>query len=193
MNQYMNATRRLRSLFAAFAPPLRKIARNAEEPHASLSYFTLLRRRLDDWKHNGTPEMVFGVLVLGYAGVDYTLDHLRARQRDEVRRQLERAGARDGRVARARDRARFEEAGGAGMTASRRGCRCVVRRVPRAFDGHRCLTDARRGDVVDVIDEGVGPGGRYSFCALRRGAGEAEEARTFSLGWFPNKCLQKID
>lgn len=206
MNQYLNASRRLRSLVAACGyqppPPRSPLVNATRKPHGlfasspTASYSSRLRQRLGDWKHNGTPEIAFGVAVLAYAGVDYVLSRRQARHRADMLRQLDRGVRRDGAASRERDRAVFS----ATFDGAESRCRCIVRRVPRLFDGYRCLTDVRRGDVVEVIEEGVGPGGRYSFCSIQRSEknsdrpdAASEEVRTFSIGWFPKSCLQKID
>lgn len=63
---------------------------------------------------------------------------------------------------------------------------CVVRRVPPNFDGHRCLTEVKVGDVLHVVEEGVGPGNQYNLCSFDRGAG------IISVGWFPCSCLEPV-
>lgn len=64
--------------------------------------------------------------------------------------------------------------------------RCVVRMVPPNFDGHRCLTGVEVGDVLNVVEEGVGPGNQYNLCSIDRGAGD------ISAGWFPCSCLEPV-
>lgn len=73
--------------------------------------------------------------------------------------------------------------------------KCVVRRIPALFDGTRCLTNVKVGDVVEVIDEEVGPGGAYNLCRLcqtsHAEAGCANEDEIY-IGWFPTICLEKL-
>lgn len=201
MNQYVNASRRLRSLVTAFGlryqpPSPANITRKPNSFFATSSYSTALRQRLGDWRHNGTPEIIFGGTVLAYACADYVLSRHHEQHREDILRQLERGVRRDGLVSREKDRAMFKSTGDGAESKFQ----CIVRRVPRLFDGYQCLTDVRQGDVVNVLEPNVGPGGRYSFCSIQRStrinAGRdaaSDDVRTFSIGWFPNTCLQKID
>lgn len=72
---------------------------------------------------------------------------------------------------------------------------CFVRRVPQQFDGHKCLTNLKVGDVVNVLQEGVGPNNKYNLCSIERSpaaASTAAEEKCISVGWFPCSCLEKI-
>jgi hypothetical protein len=68
--------------------------------------------------------------------------------------------------------------------------KCIVRRVPEQFDGHKCLQNIKVGDVVGVLEEGIGPGGQYNLCSIERNA--ADKENKFSIGWFPCSCLEKL-
>ena len=59
---------------------------------------------------------------------------------------------------------------------------CVVMRIPQSgigFDGPAALKGLSVGDEVDVVEEGVGPGGMYHLC--RRGK---------EVGWYPTWFLE---
>jgi len=91
--------------------------------------------------------------------------------------------------------------------------RCVVRHVPKNFDGTRSLRFVKEGDIVDVLEENVGPGGGYNHCRHERLTGKGNlkrkkileandaiinvnttwsEAPRHDEGWFPMSCLESI-
>jgi hypothetical protein len=70
---------------------------------------------------------------------------------------------------------------------------CTIRRVPQNFDGHKCLQNVKVGDVVGVLDEGVGPGGQYNLCMIERVKELSYDDPRFSIGWFPCSCLEKLE
>lgn len=63
---------------------------------------------------------------------------------------------------------------------------CKVKRLPVKFDGHKCLTGVQLGDVLNVMEEGVGPGGLYNLCSVTNNNSEDD----VSVGWFPCSCLE---
>jgi hypothetical protein len=82
---------------------------------------------------------------------------------------------------------------------------CVIRK--NAGLKH-CLSGVQLGDVVEVLEEGVGPDKAYNLCRLaakqqqpahnNEGNGESPSATMPSLsrdvcGWFPIRWLQKLD
>ena len=69
---------------------------------------------------------------------------------------------------------------------------CVVRRVPSSFDGHKCLTNVNIGDVLNVIEERVGPGGQYHLCSMDGAETTKNGGGGRSMGWFPCSCLEPI-
>jgi hypothetical protein len=75
--------------------------------------------------------------------------------------------------------------------------RCTVRRLPQNFDGHRCLTNIKVGDILNVLEEGVGPGNQYNLCSIDRGlrgdsGSESVDGGVVSVGWFPCSCLEVV-
>jgi len=57
-----------------------------------------------------------------------------------------------------------------------------------------CLSGVRLGDVVDVLEEGVGPNQDYNLCRLRaRGDDNDGPFSRDTYGWFPIRWLQKLD
>jgi hypothetical protein len=65
---------------------------------------------------------------------------------------------------------------------------CVVR---RSHGVSHCLTGAKVGDVVEVLDEAVGPEGVYNLCRLP--AEKEDGVGADAIGWFPTRWLQKMD
>jgi hypothetical protein len=63
---------------------------------------------------------------------------------------------------------------------------CVVRKMPLNLDGYKCLAGAEVGDVVQVLEEKVGPDGMYNLCRKVNNKGIATSA-----GWFPTMYLEK--
>lgn len=65
---------------------------------------------------------------------------------------------------------------------------CVVRRTS-GFT--HCLTSVQLGDVVEVLQEGIGPKRAFNLCRLP--AHPDEPLSTDIYGWFPTRWLQKLD
>lgn len=65
---------------------------------------------------------------------------------------------------------------------------CVIRKTT-GFT--HCLTGVQIGDVVDVLEEGVGPDKTYNMCRLPAKHGDHLSIDTY--GWFPYRWLQKLD
>jgi len=65
---------------------------------------------------------------------------------------------------------------------------CQVRKVPpeNMFDGNKSLVGVEVGDVLDVLEEGVGPGKLYNLCRTTK----SQEAK--QVGWYPVWFLEKI-
>jgi hypothetical protein len=67
---------------------------------------------------------------------------------------------------------------------------CVVRRA-QGWNVTHCLTGVHLGDVVEVLQEGVGPNQEYNLCRLP--ADENSTIQEDVIGWFPIRFLQKMD
>jgi hypothetical protein len=65
---------------------------------------------------------------------------------------------------------------------------CVVRRNT-GFT--HCLSGVQIGDVVEVLQEGVGPERSYNLCRVP--ANPEDPMSTDIYGWFPTRWLQKLD
>ena len=69
---------------------------------------------------------------------------------------------------------------------------CRVMAVPKYFDGTKSLMGVEVGDVVDVLEEQVGPGGTYNLCRLVRQERDGKKESIISVGWYPMSCLEKL-
>ena len=65
---------------------------------------------------------------------------------------------------------------------------CVIRKNT-GFT--HCLTGVQIGDVVEVLQEGVGPQKAYNLCRLP--AKQGDDLSVDAYGWFPYRWLQKLD
>jgi len=68
---------------------------------------------------------------------------------------------------------------------------CVIRRNT-GFT--HCLSSVQLGDVVEVLEEGVGPDRAYNLCRLpTKLSTESKSLSTDTYGWFPIRWLQKLE
>lgn len=169
-------------------------SQNCRQAHgkSNSSWSSVFRDRFGEYRRNGVPEIIFGSLIIALIGVDYILQTRNDQQRETMYKQLERAVRRDEATSRMEDRRMLDEA-----AATTSKFKCVIRKVPLNFDGHKCLKNVKVGDVVSVIEEGVGPGGQYNLCSIERmstklGVSSSERDPRTSIGWFPCSCLEKV-
>lgn len=148
--------------------------------------------RLQSLKSNGTPEILFGSTILLLALVDYILqqnqndihnndDIIKSQMMADLQSQI------------STDATSFHKQTKEKLKKQKKEIlfQCKVKRLPVKFDGHKCLTGVQVGDVLNVIEEGVGPGGLYNLCFVKNNtidSGDDEE--DISLGWFPCSCLE---
>ena len=69
---------------------------------------------------------------------------------------------------------------------------CVIRKNSGLT---HCLSGVQLGDVVEVLEEGVGPEKAYNLCRLpakEETAGQSSLSRD-TYGWFPIRWLQKLE
>jgi len=65
--------------------------------------------------------------------------------------------------------------------------KCRVSRTEVSLDGTKMLRNVGLGDVVEVLEAGIGPNEAYHLC--RNPASD----RPGSVGWYPVKYLERID
>lgn len=160
---------------------------------------TSFRERLGALRRNGTPEIAIGSIMLVVIGMEYFLQRQDDNERENVYHQLEREVRRDEITSRNENKMLLN-----GGVATKTEFQCIIRKIPQNFDGHKCLKNVKVGDIVGVIQEGVGPGGQYNLCSIerndakhatnKRDSGDDESnGKRVSIGWFPCSCLQKIE
>lgn len=66
--------------------------------------------------------------------------------------------------------------------------KCKILRVEPSLDGTKMLRGIRVGDVVEVMEEGVGPHRAYHLCRL-----PTTGTRRESIGWYPVEFLETIN
>lgn len=137
------------------------------------------QRSPSDWKHNGTPEIIIGITILSLLGIDHFLQ----KKQDETRRTLMsklQAVIREDEIL---EKERNQNTGDFDTVKDMK-CLflCTVRRLPKYFDGSKCLMGVEIGDQVGILQENVGPDGMYHLCRLER---------SDKVGWFPISCLEK--
>lgn len=169
-------------------------SQNCRQAHgkSNTSWTSALRDRFGEFRRNGVPEIIFGSLIFALIGVDYIIQTRNDQQRETMYKQLERDVRRDEAHSRKEERQMLD-----GGTATMSKFKCIIRKVPLNFDGHKCLKNVKVGDIVSVIEEGVGPGGQYNLCSIDRmstklGVSSSESDSRTSIGWFPCSCLEKI-
>eukprot|EP01083_Nonionella_stella_P129975 394428_1 len=129
-----------------------------------------------NWRKNGTPEITFGVLLLSALAIDQVLQTRQEDARKNMLSELEVAIQDDER----------KEKFGSGILASKEKLfDCIVRRLPKYFDGSKSLTDVEVGDKVSVVEEFVGGDKMYHLCRI-------EKNGNTMVGWFPISCLEKL-
>ena len=134
-----------------------------------------------NWKRNGTPEIVIGGSVLAILAIDQVLQMQQERERKITMEQI-------------KSIARYEEKVAAHEVKSQVKqkvlFKCIIRRVPKYFDGSMVLKGGKVGEVVEVLEERVGPDGMYHKvrCAEKKD-GTVDSSR--DIGWFPISCLER--
>mmetsp|Transcript_40266 Transcript_40266/g.45821 ORF Transcript_40266/g.45821 Transcript_40266/m.45821 type:complete len:206 (+) Transcript_40266:119-736(+) len=85
---------------------------------------------------------------------------------------------------------------------------CTVRRLPLNLDGYKCIKGVEVGDVLEVLEEKVGPDEMYNLCRTKimtstdynKNNDDDEDGTTntftkqryISAGWFPTMYLEKV-
>ena len=126
---------------------------------------------------DGTIELLFGGALLTALALDQVFQYQQGKARENVMNQVRFQTQARGQE----DSSDFEKL--LNMTSM---FDCIVRKVPSNLDGYRCLTGVSVGDVVQVLEEKVGPGKMYNLCRKMDAKG-----RPVSVGWFPTMYLEK--
>lgn len=132
------------------------------------------------WK-DGTIEFAVGGLMITALAIDQVLQYQERLERNTIMNEIHNAT----RVGSVDDEAEMEE----WLNRQNPLFDCVVRTVPFSLDGYKCLKGIEVGDVVEVLEEKVGPGNMYNLCRRKI---NRESARPVAAGWVPTKYLEKI-
>lgn len=175
-----------------------------------------------NWKKNGTPEIIIGSTILSLLLVDsliqkYNESASSSISKEEVLRELELAIQKDHQ----RDNQNsisnttnlvhplLEDTGKEKVTLYK----CKIMKIPKYFDGTRSLKNVKVNDVVQVVQEFVGPDSNYHLCKIEKKINDTNDRRkhkqidnnfdkkktiiqsletTYEYGWFPTTCLKKL-
>lgn len=132
------------------------------------------------WK-DGSIEFAVGGLLIATLTIDQALQYQDRLERKNVMNEIEnftRVGSYD-------DVAEMEE----WLNREKPLFDCVVRTVPFSLDGYKCLKGIKVGDVVEVLEEQVGPGNMYNLCRTKE---DSKSAKPIAAGWVPTKYLEKV-
>lgn len=69
---------------------------------------------------------------------------------------------------------------------------CTIRRAHKNMGGSYGLKNVRVGDVVEVLEEGVGPDRHYNLCRIHKNNSDNDGA-TEQIGWFPISYMEKLE
>lgn len=125
-----------------------------------------------NWRQNGTPEIIVGGVILSALA----FDHFLQKQHDLSRQKIISALG----VAIRHDESKDKNE----ILKDDVLFDCIVRRIPKYFDGSKSLMGVEIGDRIGVIKEFVDRDKMYHLCVLKK------NERT-SVGWFPITCLEK--
>ena len=117
--------------------------------------------------HNGTPEILLGSSILFYVSYSFYMDNQQSKTRQRI--------LLDDMIMQQKQQLN-EETSTKTLYSSK-----VIIPIPASFDGFKCLVGVQLNDVVDIIEEDVGPGNRYHLCRLDS-----------KIGWLPNSYLKRI-
>ena len=120
------------------------------------------------WRRPGTPLIAFGWTLVGILLVDRLLQYRQAREVQETIGILEGEGttSRSDLFAQWSDRPALFQ--------------CVIRQTSQ-LGGSNMLHHVKEGDVVDVLEEGVGPERIFNLCRNEK-----------SIGWYPMRYMEKL-
>lgn len=140
-----------------------------------------------NWKRNGTPELIIGTAIIAVVGVDYVLQEQQEVSRIDIMHSLKTAIRQDEAEQSRMDEGNDKNNGDQEIELFD----CIVKRIPKYFDGSKSLMGVAVGDKVSVLEERVGPDKMYHLCRLEKKAVEVDKTVS-SIGWFPISCLEKI-
>jgi hypothetical protein len=67
---------------------------------------------------------------------------------------------------------------------------CIVRKVYK-MEGSHSLMHVDQDDIVQVLEEGIGPDNLYNLCRKMQTTPDGEQ-QVVSIGWYPVQYLEKV-
>jgi hypothetical protein len=67
---------------------------------------------------------------------------------------------------------------------------CIVRKVYK-MEGSHSLMHVDQDDIVEVLEEGIGPDNLYNLCRKMQTTPDGEQ-QVVSIGWYPVQYLEKV-
>mmetsp|Transcript_17100 Transcript_17100/g.37296 ORF Transcript_17100/g.37296 Transcript_17100/m.37296 type:complete len:187 (-) Transcript_17100:138-698(-) len=142
---------------------------------------------------NGTPEIIFGGGLLILLAADQLLQSKQEAQHKSDRQAVLKRLQYDVDSDTAQERTEGKSLSIEEESSKPCIFKCKVMTIPRFFDGTKSLMGVKVGDIVDVLEERVGPGGTYNLCRyVDVEGGKGESSDVISVGWYPMSCLEKI-
>jgi len=167
------------SLFRSFSRSAASRIRGSIPLHSHRQHSKRLmstQNNVSNWRTNGIPEISFGAILLSAVAIDQMLQSREEVSRKNMLSELEVA---------IQDDERKEQFGSRIIASKEKLFDCIVRRLPKYFDGSKSLTDVELGDKVSVVEEFVGSDKMYHLCRI-------EKNGNTMVGWFPISCLEKL-
>jgi hypothetical protein len=133
----------------------------------------------------GSRWLILGWGLLGLIVVDQLLQYYQEQERQRILNELQKEADERNPVPSA-----WSETSANAMATK---YQCKVITVHKTLDGTHVLRDVMIGEVVDVLQEGVGPNADYHLCRRSsRNPNKASSDSGFSIGWYPVKFLEKL-
>ena len=170
-------------------PPMPRVMPSQQQAPLASNVTTRSWRRLkNEWWDSGRI-----LLTLGWGGLAVlVLDrYLQRQQRTQRREAVQMVKTMEEEIARDKRQLHWRWRGAPVLF------HCVIRRAYKPMSGSHGLRGVEVGDVVEILQEGVGPDKAYNLCRMRgkkgsgAGVGE-EEGDDFQIGWFPIPFMEKV-
>ena len=180
--------RKATSILSHFSGQIRSVFRSHHNHHFKQPRrFMTTQQPKGNWKQNGTPEIIIGTTIFVLVGVDNYLQKQQEASRQEIMLNLKTAIRHD------ETKEKQKEEDQVSIPPHKvKIFDCIVRRIPKYFDGNKSLMGVNVGDRVSILQESVGPDGMYHLCRLEKGKNRRKDGDDAPVGWFPISCLEKL-
>ena len=147
--------------------------------HAAVVVHSRMGGRLREWWDNGNV-----LLILGWTGLAvFALDRLLQYQQRADARDIVESIVYDSKLQKRALLLKWKDQPAL--------FNCIIRREYKQMGGSYGLHDVMVGDVVEVLEEGIGPDKHYNLCRIQKddGSGGKED----QIGWFPMSFMEKME